>query len=97
MNDDPNDERLVSRLNDHPNDERLVSPGPVGPTLFPLQKREWDRVKTIVLVWNLAVFVFVLWLDLRPLIAGLVAAGLMLLLNVAIEAILRRWASRQNL
>ncbi|WP_146658356.1 hypothetical protein [Enhygromyxa salina] len=79
-------------MNDDPNNARLVSPGPVGPTLFPLQKREWDRVKTIVLVWNLAVFLFVLWLDLRPLIAALVAAGLMLLLNVVIEATLRRWA-----
>ncbi|KIG17774.1 hypothetical protein DB30_02807 [Enhygromyxa salina] len=40
----------------------------------------------------MAVFLFVLWLDLRPLIAALVAAGLMLLLNVVIEATLRRWA-----
>ncbi|KIG13240.1 hypothetical protein DB30_00463 [Enhygromyxa salina] len=76
-------------MNDDPNDARLVSP---GRTLFPLQQREWGRVKKIVFGWTFAVVFVVVWLELRPLVAGLVAAGLTLVLNVAIEAALRRRA-----
>lgn len=79
-------------MNADPNDGRQVSPRPAGRTLFPLQQREWARVKRIVLASSFTIVFLVSLLELRPLIAALVAAGLMTLVNIAVEATLRRWA-----
>lgn len=57
--------------------------------LFVMQKRD-PGVSKIVMLWNVALVVFVACLDLSPLVAGLVAGVLSVGFSVIVELILRR-------